>query len=256
MISIAAEGPRGFASRRFAPFHRWDRNFFLAMVALIWLGILMGFVPEIAAHFQKHKPPYPLIIPIHGAAFVGWLVLLTTQVLLIRARRPDIHRRLGVAGAFLAMAMIVIGPVTAIVMQRVEAGTAQADPAFVIIQFTDILGFAGLTVAALALRGLSSSHKRLILLASMFISDAGFARWLGGPITAWLGAGYWATFASLYLGNDVLILGLGAYDLVTRRRLHPVYLAGLAWIASLQLTEVWIYLSPWWKPVALRLIGH
>jgi len=53
-------------------------------VALFWFGILMGFAPDIVQHVQKHKPPYPLVVHFHAAAFVSWLVLLTAPVLLIR----------------------------------------------------------------------------------------------------------------------------------------------------------------------------
>ena len=51
-------------------------------------------------------------------------------------------------------------------------------------------------------------------------------------------------------------MGLGAYDLVTRRRLHPACLAGAAWMLAMQLTGRTQVRSAAWKLVALRLIGH
>ncbi|MBV8799201.1 MAG: hypothetical protein JOY77_09620 [Alphaproteobacteria bacterium] len=63
----------------FAPYHRWDRNFFLGYVVLIWLGILGGFVPEIAAGIAQHKPPFPLIVHVHAVVFAGWLAVLTAR---------------------------------------------------------------------------------------------------------------------------------------------------------------------------------
>ena len=42
-----------------------------------------------------------------------------------------------------------------------------------------------------------------------------------------LGEGLVGTIVQLYLGSDLLLLGLGAYDLVTRGRLHPAYVAGV-----------------------------
>ena len=53
-----------------------------------------------------------------------------------------------------------------------------------------------------------------------------------------------------------LIVGMGIYDITTRRRLHPVYAIGTAWVFANQLTAVSLLLSPAWKPWALRLIGH
>lgn len=129
-----------------------DRNFFLFYVALIWTGIRMGFGGEIVVHLRTHAAPYPLIVHFHAAAFVGWLALLTTQVLLIRTRRVEIHRKLGVAGAFLALTMVVLGPTTAIIVDGRKFGQPGADPAFLSVQLTDILAFAGLVTAAIAFR--------------------------------------------------------------------------------------------------------
>ena len=72
------------AARGYTTNYKWDRNFFLLYVVLIWIGIAMGFGTEIVKHIRNHAPPYALIVHFHAAAFVGWLVLLTVQVLLIR----------------------------------------------------------------------------------------------------------------------------------------------------------------------------
>lgn len=236
--------------------HKWDHNFFIFMVGLIWLGILMGFVPQIARHFTQHQPAYPAIIHVHAAVFVGWLCLLTAQVLLVRFGRTDWHRRLGVAAIVLFAAVAAVGPTTAIVMHRIQFGTPRSDPPFIAIQLADMLTFTVLGGAAILLRKTPQAHKRLMLLAVIFISDAGFARWWGGGLFDLLGKGFWPTFIELYLG-DVLLVGLlGAYDWITRRRLHPVYVFGAAWGVGFELVAVWLLLSPWWKPVADALIGH
>ena len=48
---------------------------------------------------------------------------------------------------------------------------------------------------------------------------------------------------------------LGAYDLLTRGRLHPVWLPGAACIFGCQLIGVWFLYSAWAQPLAVRLIG-
>ncbi|HWD27842.1 MAG TPA: hypothetical protein VG387_11800 [Rhizomicrobium sp.] len=241
----------------FAPYHKWDRNFFLALVAGVWAGILMGFGGDIRHHIQSNEAAYPWIVHVHAAAFVGWLVLFTTQVLLIRAKRPQLHYRLGASMMWLALFMVIIGPATAIYMQRQQFGTPDSDPAFVAIQFTDIIAFAGLVVAGYRARGRSSAHKRLMLLSTIYISDAGFARWLGSDIGGALGHGFWAFLLSAYLMPQLLMLSLGVYDLVTRKRLYPAYVWGVAWALGLQLTAAYLYIeAPFWKGVATHLIGH
>jgi hypothetical protein len=92
-----------------------------------------------------------------------------------------------------------------------------------------------------------------MLLGLIYISDAGFARLLNDAIAAPLGLGHWG---ALYLGSDLLMLGVGAYDLATRRTLHPAYLAGVVWTIALQFTALQLLGNPTWKVVSLHLIGH
>lgn len=245
-----------FGGARFAPRAKWDRYFFLLIVALIWLGILMGFVPEIVAHVRAHKPAYPSIVHIHAAAFVGWLCLLTTQVALIRGGRADIHRKLGIFGAFLAFTMVILGAATSVIVDRLHFGTPDADPQFLAIQIADLLNFGVLAGAAVVWRKTPSAHKRLILLATIFIADAGFARWWGDAIAKMVGSGFWQDWMALYVSDFLLVALIGGYDLLTRRRLHPAFVAGSIFGLTVQVVAVWAYVSPWWKPVAIRLLGH
>jgi hypothetical protein len=239
---------------RFAPYHPGDRSFFLIYVALIWLGIFSGFVPQVVKHLKTNAPAYPPIIHVHAVAFVGWLTLLTVQVLLIRSGRLSLHRRLGIAGAILAVLMIVIGPATAVLVDRLRLALPHPDPGFLVVQVVDILAFAGLVVPALIWRKDPSVHKRLILLATLHISDAGFARWQGDLMEAWFGNGFWGNATQLYFGSDLLVIGVGLYDWMTRKRLHPAYIAGVAWIAAMQVTALSVYTAPGWAPIALRLL--
>jgi hypothetical protein len=254
---VAASAPRNQPSGRgFARYHRWDRNFFELYVALIWVGILSGFAPQVVKHINTHAPAYPSIVHVHAVVFVGWLALLTTQVLLIRVSRSDAHRTLGVAGVILAAAMIVIGPVTAVIVDRLRLALPDPDPGFIVIQTLDILAFAGLVIPAFVWRKNPAVHKRPILLATIYIADAGFARWWGDAMEAWFGDGFWGNAAIFYAGTDLLVLGVGLYDWVTRKRLHVAYIAAVAWTIAVQVTALSVYLDPRWAPVALRLLGR
>jgi len=240
------------AAGGFAPNHPWDRNFFLLYAGLIWFGILAGFGPEILKHLQGHEKPYPPIVHFHAAAFMGWLALFTTQILLIRTKRVAIHRKLGLAMIGLAVVMAVVGPLTALIADHAKIGTAAYDPAFVAIQFTDIVGFIGLIGAAVAFRNVAPIHKRLALLSTLSIADAGFARWLFA--LGMTGTDPLSTWGSLYVCTTLLILGVGAYDLITRGRLLPAYVAAVIWIALIQTTSMALYFSPAWKVFADKLI--
>lgn len=248
---FAREQPQGFA-----PNHPWDRNYFLLMVALAWLGVLKGFGSEIIDHVQKHRPAFALIVHVHAVVFVLWLVLFTVQVLLIRAKKLSVHKQLGLWLAGLAGMMVILGPSTALTVQHRAIGDPNADPSFLSIQFTDILAFVGLTGAALLLRRKPVSHKRLMLLGTLYITDAGYARWLADALLKALGGmSYWHFWVALYLGPDVLVLLAGLYDLATRRRLHPAYMAGVAWIFAVQMLALSLYLAPAWLGVAKHIIA-
>ena len=140
-------------------------------------------------------------------------------------------------------------------VQRRAMGGSHFDPAFLAIQLVSIVAFAGLTTAAIIWRKRLAAHKRLILLGTIFITDAGFARWFGDSVVARFGFNVWSFGLLLYAGPDVLILLVGAYDLVTRRRLHPAYVAGFAWALACQATVLSLYFSPGWAQLARRLIA-
>jgi hypothetical protein len=224
--------------------------------ALVWVGVLSGFGTESFDHLRKYGLDYPLIVHFHAVAFVGWLVLFTVQVALIRNARAQMHRRLGIVGAVLASIMVVLGPATALVVAATRFAATGQTPEFLAVQFTDILAFAGLTASGLLMRRIPSAHKRLMLLGLIYISDAGFARLLNGVMAVPFGQGIWGEMAKLYLGSDLLVLGLGVYDLATRGRLHPAYIAGVVWTIALQFTALVQLGNPAWKALSLRLIGH
>ena len=234
-----------------------DRNFFLILVGLVWIGILSGFGTDSFNHVSKQGLDYPLIVHAHAVAFVGWLALFTTQVMLIRNGRPDIHRKLGVLGLVLACVMVVLGPATALVVDARRFETAGQTPEFLAVQFTDMIAFATFTAAGLLMRRDAGVHKRMMLMGLFYISNAGWARYLTWFVVGQPGQSYWQDLAGGYMGGDLLILALGVYDLVTRRRLYPAYLIGVAWVLALQLTAEWLlYYSAPWKAFTVKLIGH
>jgi hypothetical protein len=247
--------------RAFAPTHPADGPLVLVYVTLVWIGMILGFGGEIVRHVENNDPPYPMILHVHSAVFVAWLVAYTAQILLIRAEKPALHRWLGMAMVFWIGVMAIVGALTAYTIQNRNFGTSHSDPAFLSVQLGDLIAFVGLSVAGIVYRKRPAAHKRLMLLAILQLSTAGFARWLGGSIGAaypfghW-GQSFWATFLTLHLTNDVMALGIGACDLVTRGRLHPVYVAGLIWSFGWQVMHVSLYLWPAWLPVAKMLLGH
>ena len=135
-------------------------------------------------------------------------------------------------------------------------GEGQPHPQFLSIQLADLVNFAVLAGAALLLRRNAPVHKRLILMATICIADAGFDRWIGDWLEQHAGTALIGRWVTWYMSDVVLILAMGAYDLMTRGRLLKAYVAAAAWAMSVQVTAVWLYFSPWWREVAVGIIGR
>lgn len=245
------------APQAFAANHSWDRTFFLAFTAIAWIAIVMGFGPELKGHLTGKAPYPPLIVHFHALIFGGWLVLFTAQVSLIRSGHAHIHRKLGFVAAALVPIMVVLGVATTLVSRRVHFEAGQNDMlGFMIVPLTDMLLFPSLAIPALLLRKDPATHKRLILLATASLLPAAFGRWIGPWILAYFGDGFFGLMAQAYLGSDVMILAAILYDLVTRGRIHAVYLIGVPWILAVQAFTSAIYHWSGWLSTAQRMIGY
>ncbi|MFX5793251.1 hypothetical protein ABTD98_19480, partial [Acinetobacter baumannii] len=82
--------PRGPA---FAPAR--DRNIYVLWIALIWAGMLAGFLPDLSRYFAEKPTPPPWILHIHGIVYFVWLALVTAQIALVEVRKPALHKQLG-----------------------------------------------------------------------------------------------------------------------------------------------------------------
>ena len=241
----------------FAPYHKWDRTFFLAFAAMAWVSIVMGFGPGVKGQLTGQSPFPHWIVHVHAVVFSGWLVLFTVQAWLIRSRRLDIHRKLGLSAAGMVPVMVILGIATTLVSRRVNFQAGHNEMlAFMIVPLTDMLLFPVLAVPALLLRKDPSAHKRLILLATASLLPASFGRWIGPWMLAQFGDGFFGLMAQAYSGSNAMILAAMAYDRVTRGRIHPIYLLALPGILAVQAITAAIYQWTGWLPLAQRIIGN
>jgi len=241
--------------RRFQAFHKNDRNFFLIFILVCWLGVVMGFVHPVMDRINGHpRFAAPLILKIHASAFVGWLALLTAQILLVRTRRTRLHTKLGIVGVALVPVMAVSAYFSEIFTQRWHLTQGANNFAFFIVPVLDVLGFTVFATTALALRRNPAAHKRLILLATTIIVGAAYSRWWGDGLMAAFGDGLGGMLVNTYAGTDVILAGAVGYDLWTRGRLHQVYEIGVPAILLGQIVATLLYHSAAWLAVASRII--
>jgi hypothetical protein len=224
---------------------KYDRIFYSSMAIGMALTVLIGFGPTYYTKLFGHVPmstlsggPMTPLVHIHGVLFTAWVLLFIVQTALVARHRVSAHRRIGIAGALLAASMVVVGTLTALKMAARGSAPGGIDPlSFSMVPLSDMFFFAVFVGAALSLRANREAHKRLMLLAYVSIVVAAVARLPGvlplGP------------FAFFGLAFVVILVGI-IYDIVSRHRVHPVYIWGggvLALSVPLRLavsrTDVW-----------------
>jgi hypothetical protein len=137
-------------------------------MSLVFAGLVVwGFNRTVDANLLHAKPPRPVLLWIHGAAFSTWVVFFIAQSALVRVRKVSVHRTLGWFGAGLAALMVGLGVTIAVVMARVDAVVLQQKDtdAFLSIPFWDMMAFGTLIALAIYWRKKPDFHRRLLFIA-------------------------------------------------------------------------------------------
>ena len=217
-----------------------ERRFYLGMGLMILLIMFAGFAPSF--YLRGMVPPYRPYLPmsatvlLHGLLFTAWLALFVTQASLVSARRPDIHRKLGIVAFILLPAMVFVGFLAAVGGVARHSGPPDLSPlSWLAVPLLDIPVFAGLIGAALYKRRDPQTHKRLMLCALISMTPPGTGRLPGLEEVL--------TFPGVVIGGQVLLLAaLAIWDLRSRGRLHRVTI-----VASLVIVGSWIFRLAIWQ---------
>jgi len=246
MERTAKPGARGsgVTERRFYTFMS------IAMLAVAGIGFARSFY--LRPLFPDWPSPPEPIFHVHGLFFSAWCVLLMTQAMLIGVGRADIHRKLGAVGVVVAIGMVVLGILGSLIAANRPTGFVGVDVPplqFLVVPFFDIAFFAAFFGLALRNRHDPQAHKRLMLLATVALLGAAFARW---PYV------WQVPNPFLYYGlADLFIVALAVWDFRSRGSLHPVTRwGGLALILSvparlaLSGTAAWLAFAAWLTQLA------
>ena len=226
------------------PGSHFDHLFFPAMALLVLATVFAGFAPTYYLAGVFHAPLPSTIIHVHGAVFSCWVLLLIAQTSLVSAGRVDLHRRLGIAGFLLAWLMVVVG-----VWAATDALVRNFPPgrdakAFFIVPITDMVVFPTLIFFAFRARFNPTTHKRIILVATVALMTAPIAR---------------LPFALIHrkppmahLASYIFLLILAAYDLLSARRVHRATLWAGGFLVFMQQfsapigkTAIWHAFATW-----------
>jgi len=224
-----------------------ERAFFLSMAGTIFLIIFSGFSQSVFLRplFPNVEAAREPLFYVHGAIFFTWIALFITQITLIASGNLAWHRTLGSVGYVLIPLMLVIGLYGGLVAAHRPTGfTGVPDPP---LHFLGMLVWMVGMFAVFAALGLNwrkspQTHKRLMLLATIVLAEAGVSRW---PID-FIAASEQAAFAMTAL----LLVPLIAWDVHALRRLHPATLwGGLAFLAYGPVRD-WMSATALWQGFA------
>jgi hypothetical protein len=224
-----------------------ERRFYFILALVCVLTIFAGFSPSYYLKNVIHAPP-PLsaMTHVHGVIFTAWALVFLLQTYLVGFDRPALHRRVGLLAAMLFGGVVVVGITTAINAARLGHAPpgAPAPIIFLAVPLIGIIAAAILVVGALWFRAQRDVHMRLMM--SAFIA-------MTPPATDRIAVG--AGFAPISLTfafaiADLLLVVAISYDLLSRRRMHPAYIAAALVYVLMQGAIIWAFSSPGWLPIA------
>jgi hypothetical protein len=237
-----------------------ERTFFTGMALAMALATFAGFAPTyyLAAFNDGPIPVLTLSIHIHGALSTAWILLLILQTRLIAARRYDIHRLTGAAGALIGVGILVSGIFVAIHSKRrvhtPETADTLADPyVFLIFGLSSVVIFALFATLGVLNRRRPDAHKRYMLLATASLIIPALARIVNLVVQGAGIVGPPGVVGALVVVN-LFLIPLFVYDFVTRGRLHRVTLWGGGFFVLCELLRFVIGFSAPWQAFARMLM--
>jgi uncharacterized membrane protein YozB (DUF420 family) len=222
-----------------------EHRFFTGMALAALLVALIGFAPSYYLRSFSEAEPLTTLVHLHGGLATAWLLLFVTQTSLVSVGRTDLHRRVGPAGAVLAVLFVVVSYATAITAARKGVTPPGGPPplAFLAVPIAAVLSFALLAGLGILRRRERDTHRRLMLLATIAILPPAFARFrwfgFGGPPVA-IG------------GTCLFVVACMVWDRRVHGRIHPVFLWGGALLMlslplrfALTRSETWLAVARW-----------
>lgn len=188
-------------------------------------------------------------VHLHGSMFFVWILASIIQPALIRTSNVRLHRKVGTALGVFAVAMVIMGVAMAIISARVDiaSGDLVRPKAFLLIPLTDMLLFSLFAGLGIWFRRSPDDHKRLMLLATVAILPAAFARLLGQ-------LGIENLVVGVLTMNFIVFAGM-ANDYLRSRRIHRVYMFGGAALLAVDFLRDFLSQTDTWRSIASWILS-
>jgi hypothetical protein len=226
-----------------------DRRFYTVVALAAALIVFTGFARTYYLRPAFFTFPLSALLHLHGFITTLWFVVFFLQVRFVAARRVDLHRRLGIAAAFLAPAVFLLGIAALIAVgRRGFSPDRPPAPYFVAMILVTLIVFLVLTVAALCLRRRADVHKRLMTLATLSMLTPAIARI---PLSAFRSGG----FPTALAWTDMCIIACVGYDTMKTRRIHPAFAWGTLFVLTAQPLRFMLAGSNTWQSFVKWLLS-
>jgi len=230
-----------------------ERHFYACVAWLFVLVAFVGFAPRSLAIVSGKMPVPPLVVHLHAAVMVSWVVLLALQATLALTGRVDLHRKWGLASLVVAPLVLTMLIAVTIVRQNDAAGTP-AGPIvnnILFLQIRSIVLFPTFFIWALRTRRTDlETHKRMMLLATLMLLDAAIARMSWLPYNE-----FPKSYLAVHIYLVLLLVPSLAHDLIRRGRIHRAWVWGLALTLPWVVVTEFIWGSAWWREFGPKLVG-
>ncbi|HJV22702.1 MAG TPA: hypothetical protein VJ570_08395 [Holophagaceae bacterium] len=228
---------------------RVDRRFYTLAGVVAALVILLGFGKTYYLKAVFGTPGLTPLVHLHGLVMTTWFLLFIVQAKLVAARRVDLHKKLGMFGALVALAVLVVGPMTAITAARLGHAPPGPPPlVFLVVPIGDMVVFATLVGTGLWYRARPDVHRRLMLLSCIGMLTAAIARI---PLDVVAKGG-----VPLYFGlTDLFVLSCLFYDRAKTGRFHPAFVTGAVFVILSHPARLMFAGTALWMKWALWMVG-
>jgi len=221
---------------------RGDEGFFLRGAVIMALVIVAGFSFQLA--MGRSTFASPVRVHAHAIVFMGWVAIYLMQNVLVATGRISLHRKLGWIAVVWLPLMIGLGLYVTVVMTRAGTVPFFFQPLhFLVFDPVNILAFAGLTTAAIAMRRRTDWHRRLHFCGMSILLLPAFGRMLPLPLLT-----PWSWEVTMVPAVLFPIVGLWS-DIRRNGRAHPAWFWGIGtFVVALAVTEAITY-----SPAGLKL---
>lgn len=218
---------------------RVERWFYISIAVMMILFNAVAFAPPFFDPALRREPlPVTSLVAAHALVSFAWICLFLVQAGLVATRRTHVHRRIGIVGAVLAVAFVILGSLATIEEARrgydlaenfdrlpplpnVDPRAGQLAVLFLFFQFAVLVG------TALWHRKRPAIHRRLMSIALLgALTQTPVAHTIG----SWIGPQPWTPLLFPIIGALLLSLIL-LHDRMTEGRVHPFSL----WVSVLVL---------------------